>query len=406
MFSALMTLTTPDNTGASRVAFEYAKGIIRNGGSVVIAHGREPDANDGRNSLLSLMIDVGIDLICESRLERPIGGALVNGLAKIVRERRIDCVVGNNQRDRSVAVNVAKQAEVPSIICGLNQHVFRGKWPLPALKKRYYANAVRRADLIICSSHQVESEYVGQFGVDPGKCVLMPHGISLTDQNAFSADQIEELRSSFGVSDSDLLWCNVGRIDPQKGQDILLRALKLLPDGIPYTLVLVGAVSKDANLAENQRYEAELKYLAQQLPDPSRIVFAGWRDDYELIMAASNAYVHSARWEGLPLTVLAAMSAKRPVLAPDNSSRPPGFECGTHGILVQPEDPDSLANGLLKLVEEDDGELAQMGLRARQLIEERYDMDRISDKFVDVVQATIERFCQNAAPDLQKVGKP
>ena len=131
MFSALMTLTTPDNTGASRVAFEYAKGVIRNGGSVAIAHGREPDANDGRRSLLSLMDDAGIDLICEPRLERPIGDTLVQDLAKVVRERQIDCVVGNNQRDRSVAVNVAQQASVPSIICGHNQHCLLYTSPSP-----------------------------------------------------------------------------------------------------------------------------------------------------------------------------------------------------------------------------------------------------------------------------------
>lgn len=404
MFSVLMTLTTPDNTGASRVAFEYAKGVIRNGGSVTIAHGRVPDANDGRKSLLSLMADVGIDLICEPRLERPIGDALFSDLAKVVKERQIECVVGNNQRDRSVAVNVAQRANVPVVICGHNQHVFRGKWPLPALKKRYYINAVRRADLIICSSRQVEQEFVEEFGVAGDKCVLMPHGIKLASDDAFTPQQIEELRGCFGVGGSDLLWCNVGRIDPQKGQDILLRAMKLIPSEIPYKLVLVGAVSKDTNFAENQRYEAELKKLVQQLPDPSRIVFAGWRDDYELIMAASNAYVHSARWEGLPLTVLAAMSAKRTIVAPNNSSRPPGFDDGVHGILVKPEDPQSLAEGLIKIADADVEELERMGSQARQLIEERYDMDRISDRFVDVVQDVIRRSRQSNN-GLQKVGK-
>lgn len=388
-----MTLTTPDNTGASRVAFEYAKAVIRRGGNVVMAHGREPQIKDGRESLLSKMKDAGIKLKSEPRLELPWGSSLVRDLTKVTEDEGIDCVIGNNQRDRSVAINVANQAKVPAIVCGHNQHVFRGRWPLPMIKKRYYGNAVRRANLVICSSTRVESEFLDWFDVEKDRCILMPHGIKPANEDAFSENQIQKLRESFSASASDLLLCNVGRIDPQKGQDTLLRALKLLPADIPYKLVLVGAVSEDSNQAQNLRYEAELKSLAQQLPDPSRVSFAGWRDDFELIMSASDAYVHSARWEGLPLTVLAAMSARRPVIAPDNSSRPPGFENGVHGLLVKPDDAQSLADSIQHVVSSrGSNKLPKMANQARQLIEDRYDMDRISDRFTHIVSDVIQNY--------------
>ena len=205
MFSALMTLTTPDNTGASRVAFEYAKAVIRQGGSVMLAHGREPDVDDGRDSLLKKMRDAGIKLKSEPRLELPWESSLVRDLTKVAEEESIDCVIGNNQRDRSVAINVANRASLPAIVCGHNQHVFRGRWPLPMIKKRYYRNAVRRANLVICSSKQVENEFVDWFDVDKERCVLMPHGIQPTNEQAFSQEQIEQLRSSFTAGPSDLL---------------------------------------------------------------------------------------------------------------------------------------------------------------------------------------------------------
>ena len=405
MFSALMTLTTPNYTGASRVAFEYAKAVIRQGGSVMLAHGREPDVDDGRDSLLKKMRDAGIKLKSEPRLELPWESSLVRDLTKVAEEESIDCVIGNNQRDRSVAINVANRASLPAIVCGHNQHVFRGRWPLPMIKKRYYRNAVRRANLVICSSKQVENEFVDWFDVDKERCVLMPHGIQPTNEQAFSQEQIEQLRSSFTAGPSDLLLCNVGRIDPQKGQDTLLQALKLLPTDLSYRLVLVGAVSADSNEAQNLRYETELKRLAKELPDPSRVFFAGWRDDFELIMSASDAYVHSARWEGLPLTVLAAMSARRPVIAPDNSSRPPGFEDNVHGLLVQPNDPKSLAASIQKIASSrDSNKLSRMTQQARLLIEERYDMNRISDRFANVVHNTIQNYRANrtSTTDVQK----
>ncbi len=387
MFSALMTLTTPDNTGASCVAFEYARAIVQQGGQVTLAHGPERDSDHTqRASYVAKVQSAGIRTVCEPRLARPMGSDLVRTLARLVEQDQLQCVIGNNQRDRAVAVNVARQAGVPSIVCGHNQHVFRGRWPLPALKRAYYARAMRDADLVVCSSGQVRDEFVQDFGVAGERCLLMPHGID-THITPISTEQRSELRQSFGVDADQWMLCNVGRIDPQKGQDILLKALQRLPESLNYKLVLVGAVSPDANQSANQRLEAELRDLATSLD--GRVIFAGWRDDFDQVLQASDAYVHSARWEGLPLTVLAALAARIPTITPDNSARPPGFEHGKHGLLTAPEDPAALAATIEQLAGSDTDLRRAMAEAGRQLIEADYDMERIGARFVQLVQQTI-----------------
>lgn len=401
MFSAMMTLTTPDNTGASRVAFGYARSILSQGGRVLMMHGKE-EQDEKRASLLKSMRKVGIETVCEPRLAKPIGRQLIDDLAERVHTGRLDCVIGNNQRDRAVSVHVAKQARVPSVICGHNQHVFRGRWPLPALKRAYYVRAMRKADLVICSSRQVLHEYVHDFGVDSRKCKLMPHGISLERKCQDTAAELQQTRESLGVKREHYMLSNVGRIDPQKGQDILLGAMRHLPSSVSAKLVIVGTVSRDVNEADNLKLESRLRKLASELGD--RVVFAGWRDDFQRILKASDAYVHSSRWEGLPLTVLEALALRVPTITPDNSARPPGFEHGVHGLLVEPENEESLATAIVELVNSTTDQKREMARNGYELVESDFNMRRIGQDFVKVVNDAIAEFKKSAKARKELVG--
>jgi glycosyltransferase involved in cell wall biosynthesis len=94
----------------------------------------------------------------------------------------------------------------------------------------------------------------------------------------------------------------MGRLHPNKGFDVLLRAIALLPRGHLY---LAGAGPE----------EAALRALAAELGITDRVSFLGWRRDIGALLAAADMFICSSRHEPLGNIVLEAWSAAKPVIA-------------------------------------------------------------------------------------------
>jgi glycosyltransferase involved in cell wall biosynthesis len=150
----------------------------------------------------------------------------------------------------------------------------------------------------------------------------------------------------------------VGRFSPQKGLDTLIRALPSLP-GV--TCVLVGDGPERPGLER----------LAEELGVSDRMVMTGWVEQPRDYLPSFDLVALPSRYEGLPLVVIEAMLAERPVVASDVGSVSEAVEGGRTGMLVPPDDPAALAAALSKLLA--DPELrAKMGTRARELALARF----------------------------------
>lgn len=393
MATLLMTLTVPDKTGGSRMALQFATALREAGHNVILAHGPEPQsAGQEDRSILGLMRESGIETRPEPGLTFPVSPAVAKRLSEIVRSRQGACVIGVHQRDRAVALAAARRAQVPGVVCAQNQHRFWGPWPLPWLKEKYYAHCMRRnARLVICTSEPVQDEFVKRFRVVRDRTQLLSNGIDVLGFPNYSPDECRAVRRSLEVMDDEFLFLNVGRINIQKGQDVLLRALAQLGENGPaWKLVLVGDVPDGASRQQMLRYRQELLDFTAQHQLGSRVRFVGWREDVPLLLRAADAYVHAARYEGSPLAVLEALAASRPTITPDNTSRPPGLEDGAHGMVVRPEDPVALGQAMQRMRTSSVEERARMGAACRALAESKYDIRVIGRRFVELVEGVID----------------
>src|SRR5207244_1839586 len=97
-----------------------------------------------------------------------------------------------------------------------------------------------------------------------------------------------------------------GRLDAQKGVDVLLQALAGVIGSVPRFHLLVAGRGPQA---------AALQSLARQLGVNAHAHFLGWRDDVPAILGVSDLFVLPSRWEGMPNAVLEAMAAGLPVVA-------------------------------------------------------------------------------------------
>jgi glycosyltransferase involved in cell wall biosynthesis len=128
----------------------------------------------------------------------------------------------------------------------------------------------------------------------------------------------------------------MGRLHANKGFDVLLRALALLPRGHVY---LAGAGPE----------EAALRALAAELCITDRVSFLGWRRDIGSLLAASDIFICSSRHEPLGNIVLEAWSAAKPVIAAAAQGPSELISDGKDGVLVPREDARALAAAIAEL---------------------------------------------------------
>jgi glycosyltransferase involved in cell wall biosynthesis len=176
--------------------------------------------------------------------------------------------------------------------------------------------------------------------------------------SAFAAKRVEEIAGLLpgsvrvipcGVADEPASGTHapgrtvaaIGRLVPEKGFDLLVRALALVPDA---TLVLVG----DGPL------RSELELLATRLGLRDRVDFRGWTYSVRAQLGEFDVVAVPSRFEAFGLTAVEAMLAERAVVATHGGGLPEVVEDGATGLLVPPDDVDALAAALRRLLDDRD----------------------------------------------------
>lgn len=159
----------------------------------------------------------------------------------------------------------------------------------------------------------------------------------------------------------------VGRLVPQKGLDVLLRAIAEVPAA---RAILVGQGDE----------EARLYTLAHELGVADRVSFLGWVDDPRRLLPSFDVFALPSRFEGFPLAVLEAQLAGVPVVAADVGSVGEAVIHDRTGLLVPPDDPQALAMALNALLS-DGPSRRRLGRAGRELVLDRFTAAHMARRF-------------------------
>jgi len=206
---------------------------------------------------------------------------------------------------------------------------------------------------------------------------VLLHGIVPAD-TAVRPGTRERIRAELGLPAGAVVSCTVANLRAQKGYEDLLSAARLAAD-VTQNLYFVS-VGQGVQ-------EQELKQRHRDLGLGDRFRFLGHRTDVMEILAASDLFVMSSRFEGFPVAVMEAMAAGLPVVATSVGGLPDAVTMGVDGILTPPADPNALAEAVLRLAK--DPEERRRMSRAASKAAERYDLNR--------TQRTLERHYEAAA---------
>lgn len=199
------------------------------------------------------------------------------------------------------------------------------------------------------------------------KLVLIPNGVPLPDPPV-DAEAGHRVRRELGVPPEAPVLGTVGRLVEAKGYPHLIQALVRLRETHPDAVWLAVG---DGPLRD---------VLAQRVREAGvadAVVFTGRRDDVPDLLAAMDVWVMSSIREGLPVALLEAMAAARPIVATTVGGIPDAVRDGESALLVPAADPAALAAAVGRLL--DDPALARrLGAAARRTAEQRYGIETVA----------------------------
>ncbi|GAA3443016.1 glycosyltransferase family 4 protein [Planomonospora venezuelensis] len=166
-----------------------------------------------------------------------------------------------------------------------------------------------------------------------------------------------------------------GRLVPVKGYDRLLKAFARVVEVRPdWRLRIYG----------EGRVSDKLVRLAVKLRLHNNVVFMGPTGDIEGELAKASIHAVSSRFEGFGMTIIEAFACGVPVVSFDCPRGPREIITPGHdGLLVPPDDVDALAEGLLKMIDDEEGR-RRMAANALETARD-YDISAIAGRWEDAL---------------------
>jgi glycosyltransferase involved in cell wall biosynthesis len=251
-------------------------------------------------------------------------------------------------------------------------------WPSRSWSMRAYAAldrlAMRTFDRVVVISEPL-AEILQRSGIQVAKLEMIANGV----ESARFREAQPTLRDEV-VLGEELLVGFVGRLAPEKGGEILLRAAQQVLRTRPRTkFVLVG------DGPSRQAWEL----LASQLGIYDRVVFAGVREDMPGVYASFQVVVLPSLCEAMPMCVLEAMAAGKPVIATRVGAVPKLVDQDQTGVLVEPGDVDGLSAAIIQILD-DPGWAHRLGENGRARATEHFSADSMARRYVELYREVVD----------------
>ncbi len=314
----------PQIGGVSTYNFNLTKELKRNGHYVeIISYEENPEFSSHKAYHINIPVLRGITFFIS---------ALIIFLI-LNRRNRFDLIHGHYLIPAGlVAVALKSLTGIKAVVMSYGTDIL-------VLGKKWYLRPIliwimKSSDLVIALSKKLKEESI-KMGIEDSKIRLAPIAI---DEEIFDPNIEANIKKDFDIKGEMILF--VGALVEQKGLEYLIEACKILKGDIEFTLVVVG--------------DGPLKKEMEKRSKGLNIIFTGFRRDVNRFMKDADILVLPSISEGLGFVVLESMAVGTPVLATKVGGIPELIENGKNGLLVEPRDPIALADGIKKLLKENE----------------------------------------------------
>ena len=299
-------------------------------------------------------------------IQRYLDWRCLRGLVATLRRRQVEVV---HSHDFMMAVYGAAAAALlrrPHVITMHGSRYFAERWS----RRVALRWAAARSAAAVAVSGALQGDLATALRLPRTTFSVVHNGIR---PSVGSADGV---RRQVGIEAEAPLILSVGNLYRVKGHLVLLGALR----------ALAGCHVAIAGQGEQ---EVELRAYAAGHGLASRVHLLGYRADVADLLATADVFALPSRSEGVPLALLEAMFAGKGIAASGVGGVPEVVTSEREALLVPPDDPQSLATALGRLLE-DRALRHRLGQAARQRAERAFTVDTMADAYVRLYASAVE----------------
>lgn len=298
-------------------------------------------------------------------------------LLQLLRQERTHVLHSHKIGPNAWGTTIGRIARVPVIVA----HDHAGE----RARMRHVVNREligRGADAFVTVSEAHRTSVIDVEGVQPDKVRVIRNGIERL------RPVTTDLRRDLRIPANAPVVGSIAVLRPEKALEVLIEAAGLLAPRFPCLRVLI---------AGNGTEKHSLRELVRRLRLEETVSLIGFRQDIANVLAALDVAVFSSDREGMPLAMIEAMAAGRPIVATRIEGITELVTDGEEALLVPPRHPGALAEAVTRLLE--DRELRdRFGARAQERQRRELDIQTTVQAFQDLYDELFDRSRRRRRP--------
>jgi glycosyltransferase involved in cell wall biosynthesis len=240
-----------------------------------------------------------------------------------------------------------------------------------------------RADRFIAVSEDAARGLRERAGVDGGHITVIPNAVDIGVFDPAAVND-EQLRWRLGICDDDYVIGFCGRVNEDKGADIIIKSMPgLLERRSDYLLVIVGSSGDIGRYCK----------LTEQLGVAERVRFAGFCDDVPAVMKCFDVGVVPSRRESFGLAAIEMMAMNVPVVSSGVSGLSEFMVDGDNAVIVRDNKPAEYCQAIERL--RGDNELRDKLIANAHRTAEKYSVKAMSDEVAGLYKQILGRRNRN-----------
>lgn len=295
----------------------------------------------------------------------------ISAIRKYIKDNKIGMIHSHGYKSNFYALLATLNMNIKRIITCHN-------WLGISSKMKFYKLIdkilLKKFDKIVAVSDILKDEII-RGNIPENKVRVVYNGIDISRLQVIS-DKLQ-VKKSLGIKENEKVIGTVGRLTEEKGYIYLLRAAEKVVREFPDTIFLIIG---DGQLRDS------LKFIVHSLQLNDKVIFTGIRDDIPELLNLIDIFVMPSLKEGMPIALLEAMAAKKPIIASKVGAIPKVIEDGYSGLLVESGNEQELSESIIKLLNnpEKANSLAQNGYEKAK---SEFSAKNMAEKYMEVYKS-------------------
>ena len=337
--NVLQLISSGGYYGAEAMVVNLSKGLRALGASSTIGVFHNLRSPNIEIADAARQADLNVELIpCRGRADR----GTVRQIAELAQRMQADLIHAHGYKAQAYGYLASRSRPIPLVATCHGYHSrFSGgvRSTIADLRQRMYSMVdlafLRRFDQVVATS-DILAKSLLSFGIEGEKLSVVGNGVELDGYSSAmpSADIVQ--RKSGGLA-----FGMVARLTDGKGHAHLFAAARTVLGESPNALFFV--------IGEGP-LRGSLEALAYEFGIEHSVVFCGKRSDMRSVYAALDVVVLPSLFEGMPMVILEALAARKPVIATRVGAVPDVIRNGSTGLLIEPGNVTELEEAIRRLI--------------------------------------------------------